>query len=87
MKKANRSKIVIILFIIYAIIYAFSNTLVYKINNDIKERQARNSETQQQIDITQIQINTTISREQILQQHPEMKMRDNIFYLEKEEDE
>ena len=40
----------------------------------------------EQIDITQIQINTKISREQILEQHPDMKMRDNIFYLEKEED-
>lgn len=86
MKKVNRSKIVITLFIIYAFIYAISNTLIYKINNDIKDRQSRNAETQEQIDITQIQINTKISREQILEQHPDMKMRDNIFYLEKEED-
>ena len=44
MKKVNRGKIVITLFIIYAIIYAISNTLVYKINNDIKDRQSRITE-------------------------------------------
>lgn len=80
-KKKNRAKVIITLVVIYGIVYALSNTLLYKFSNDTQNLKRDNQTLQEEIDLLQIQINTLNSREQILQTHEDMQIRDNVYYL------
>lgn len=83
-KKKNRAKVIITLVVIYGIVYALSNTLLYKFSNDTQNLKRDNLTLQEEIDLLQIQINTLNSREQILQSHEDMQIRDNVYYLDPE---
>lgn len=83
-KKKNRAKVIITLVVIYGIVYALSNTLLYKFSNDTQNLKRDNQTLQEEIDLLQIQINTLNSREQILQSHEDMQIRDNVYYLDPE---
>lgn len=83
-KKKNRAKVIITLAVIYGIVYALSNTLLYKFSNDTQNLKRDNQTLQEEIDLLQIQINTLNSREQILQSHEDMQIRDNVYYLDPE---
>lgn len=83
-KKKNRAKVIITLVVIYGIVYALSNTLLYKFGNDTQNLKRDNQTLQEEIDLLQIQINTLNSREQILQSHGDMQIRDNVYYLDPE---
>lgn len=83
-KKKNRAKVIITLVVIYGIVYALSNTLLYKFSNDTQNLKRDNQTLQEEIDLLQIQINTLNSREQILQSHVDMQIRDNVYYLDPE---
>lgn len=84
MKKINRAKILIICLVIYGISYAITQTIIYKISNDTQNLKINNQETQQAVDLLHIQINTLNSREKILNEHEDMQIRDNVYYLEAE---
>lgn len=83
-KKKNRAKVIITLVVIYGIVYALSNTLLYKFSNDTQNLKRDNQTLQEEIDLLQIQINTLNSREQILQSQGDMQIRDNVYYLDPE---
>lgn len=83
-KKKNRAKVLITLVIIYGIVYALSNTLLYKFSNDTQNLKRDNQTLQEEIDLLQIQINTLNSREQILRSQEDMQIRDNVYYLDPE---
>lgn len=83
-KKKNRAKVIITLVVIYGIVYALSNTLLYKFSNDTQNLKRDNQTLQEEIDLLQIQINTLNSRDQILQSHGDMQIRDNVYYLDPE---
>ena len=61
-KKKNRAKVIITLVVIYGIVYALSNTLLYKFSNDTQNLKRDNQTLQEEIDLLQIQINTLNSR-------------------------
>ena len=83
-KKKTRAKVIITLVVIYGIVYALSNTLLYKFSNDTQNLKRDNQTLQEEIDLLQIQINTLNSREQILRSHGDMQIRDNVYYLDPE---
>lgn len=82
MKKNKRFTIICVLLVIVMIIYVLSATITYSLDNQIQDLEAANLELQQEIDTLQIRINTSNSREKILEQHPDIHMQDNIFYLD-----
>ena len=50
-KKKNRAKVIITLVVIYGIVYALSNTLLYKFSNDTQNLKRDNQTLQEEIDL------------------------------------
>lgn len=64
------------------VVYVVTKTYTYQLYLDQKQMNQIITETQQQLDHTNVRINTLNSREAIGEKFPTLEPRDNVFFLE-----
>ncbi len=87
--KKYKARIIFIYIILFltASIYVVGKTYSYRLNLQIINASKENKKIKADTEQIEIEINSILSKEVILKEYPELKIHDNLYYLEEIKDE